>query len=266
MRHLLPVLMLPVAMSGCAAGYATDWFRDGAGIINPQLIRYGYDVEQSRCIAQKLGESVARVELRRFQERAADVQATESVVFTPANLRIVAGDAVAPKLDAAVAACNATLGAARVADAAPAELPEPVAVPIPAEGTVTSGGVPVDTTPITTPSATGTAATTGRTTWLNLGAADSGQSIAIDAMSIEQAGAARTAWFRMTDPETNAATNNLYRLRIDCAARTVQPLALRQVDELGTQISLREYTPAEATPEAAEAGTVLEIAFLSMCT
>jgi hypothetical protein len=137
---------------------------------------------------------------------------------------------------------------------------------------LTSGGVPVDMTPIGAAPATGAAGTAGaattgvRTTWLNLGAAESGQSIAIDAMSIEQVAAARTAWFRMTDPERGGPTNNHYRLRIDCAARTVQPLALRQVDETGAQVSLREYTPAEATAGAAEAGTVLEIAFLSLCT
>ena len=81
-----------------------------------------------------------------------------------------------------------------------------------------------------------------------------------------QVGPARTAWFRMTDPETGSRTNNLYRLRIDCQAHTVQPLALRQLDEAGNQISMREYSPAEAVPGAAEAGTVLEIAYISLCT
>jgi hypothetical protein len=136
---------------------------------------------------------------------------------------------------------------------------------------VTSGGIPVDTTPITvTPGATGSAAATaaapGTTTWLNLGAADSGQSIAIDAMSIQQEGATRTAWFRMTDPNSGGPSGNSYRLRVNCEAKTVQPLALRQTDPAGTQVSVREYTPAEAAAGAAESGTVLEIAYLSLCT
>jgi hypothetical protein len=70
----------------------------------------------------------------------------------------------------------------------------------------------------------------------------------------------------MTDPESGAATGNNYRLRIDCQAKTVQPLALRQTDAAGAQISLREYTPEEAKAGPAESGTVLEIAFLSLCT
>lgn len=275
MRHLLPVLLLSAGLGACKTGYASDWFRDGSSIINPQLIRYGYDVEQSRCIGQKLGETMSRQELRQFQLRAAAIRPPAGVTLAPFNLRAVAGSRVAGQLDSAVVGCNATLAAApAVSGAAPTATADP-SLPPPAAGTVptsggplTSGGIPVDMTPVGTPPASGTPGTAAqaRTTWLNLGAAASGQSIAIDASSIEQLGTANTAWFRMTDPETGNRTNNLYRLRIDCQARTVQPLALRQLDETGAQISMREYTPAESTPGAAEAGTVLEIAFLSLCT
>jgi hypothetical protein len=120
-----------------------------------------------------------------------------------------------------------------------------------------SGGVPVDMMPQGTRIAA---------TWLNLGAAESGQSISIDAMSISQEGASRVAWFRMTDPENGTATNNHYRLRVNCDAKTIQPLALRQMDGAGAQTSLREYTPEEAKAGPAESGTVLEIAYLSLCT
>jgi hypothetical protein len=267
MRYLLPALLLPVALGACRTGYASDWFRDRPSIINPQLIRYGFDVEQSRCISQQLGTRLSRIDLRSFQERAAAVRPAATVVLSPVNLRAVAGTSVAPKLDEAILACNATAVTVAAGPAVPAGAGEPAGTTGAEPATTTSGGVPVDTTPIT-PGTSGTTGTTAglRTTWLNLGAADSGQSIAIDAMSIEQVGTARTAWFRMTDPETNASTNNLYRLRIDCEARTVQPLALRQVDATGAQVSLREYTPAEATPGPAESGTVREIAFLSLCT
>jgi hypothetical protein len=70
----------------------------------------------------------------------------------------------------------------------------------------------------------------------------------------------------MTDPASGAASGNQYRLRIDCEGKTVQPLALRQTNETGAQVSLREYTPEEAKAGPAESGTVLEIAFISMCT
>ncbi len=265
MRYLLPAMLMTTVLGGCATGYASDWFRERSSIINPQLLRYGLNVEQSRCVGQRLGTRLSRQELRHFQESAAAVRpAGGAAPLTLANLRAIASGTGNPEvrmeLDASVEACNVP---------AVAEL---AAAPVQSEagGTaaMTSGGVPVDTTPLTVPGTSGAnpGVVAASATWLNLGAAESGQSISIDAMSIQQEGASRTAWFRMTDPESGAATSNNYRLRIDCQARTVQPLALRQVDATGAQVSLREYTPAEATPGAAEAGTVLEIAYLSLCT
>lgn len=269
MRHFLPALLMPLSLGACATGYASDWFRDEANIIGPQLLRYGF-AEQRQCVAERLGGALSRQELRRLQERAALIRPNGEVALTPTNFRAIAGGGgdrrTAAALDAAITACNvADLPATTVASV---ETPQPTdsrpATPAASgQAPLTSGGIPVDMTPLTPPAATTPA---GGRTWLNLGAAESGQSIAIDAMSIEQAGAARTAWFRMTDPDTGSRTNNLYRLRIDCQARTVQPLALRQTDETGAQISAREYSPAEAVPGAAEAGTVLEIAYISLCT
>lgn len=263
MRYLLLAAIVPASLAGCATGHASDWFRDPPSIINPQLIRYGMDVQQSRCVSDKLGASLTRPQLRRLTDLAAGVEAPDgTATFTLATLRGVAngtGDpAVRLELDKAAEACGVTeLPAARMASS--------TAAADPSSGGRTSGGVPVDTTPVTV--APGAAAATGAaTTWLNLGSADSGQSIAVDAMSIRQEGVTRTAWFRMTDPDSGGPSNNSYRLRVDCQARTVQPLALRQTDAAGVQTSLREYTPAEATPGAAESGTVLEIAYLSLCT
>lgn len=255
--RLVFAVLVPLSAAGCATGYATDWFRDRPSIITPQLLRYGLDVEQSRCVGQKLGERLSRQQLRRFQESAAAVRpANTAGPLTLNHLRAVAGSRpnreVAPLLDTAVTECNVpapTLAAATAGAAVPAA---DGAAPV-----TMSGGVPVDMTPL--PARTSP-------TWLNLGSAESGQSIAIEAMSIEQEGAARTAWFRMSDPDSGAATNNAYRLRIDCQARTIQPLALRQTDAAGAETSLRQYTPAEAVAGPAEAGTVLEIAFLSLCT
>lgn len=270
----LALLLLPVSVTGCATGYATDWFRDRPSIINPQLIRYGMDVQQSRCVSQKLGARLSRQQLRRLTERAAAVRAPASgaAPFTLATLRGVAnatGDReIGLELANVAASCGVTETQAPVlATAAPpgGTAPTTPAVASPAGSTMTSGGIPVDMTPIA-PGAGAAGAVAGSTTWLNLGAADSGQSIAIDAMSIQQEGATRTAWFRMTDPENGGPSNNTYRLRVDCEARTVQPLALRQNDATGVQVSLREYTPAEAAPGPAESGTVLEIAYLSLCT
>ena len=252
---LLPVLIAPVLLAGCATGYASDWFRDEPGIIRPQLLRYGLDVAQSQCVSAALGGSLSKVEVRRLQEVAASVRPANESQLNIGNLQAIAGSAggeARSALDAAIGSCNVQLAAA-----------VPVTTAAPESATATapvtmSGNIPVDTTPASPPAATAT--------WLNLGSAESGQSIGIDARSIVQEGATRIAWFRMTDPDSGATTNNMYRLRIDCQARTIQPLALRQTDAAGAEISFRQYTPAEAVAGPAEAGTVLEIAFLSMCT
>lgn len=254
---LLTAMMLPMVMGGCATGYATDWFRDEPGIIRPQLLRYGLDVEQSQCVSASLGRSLSKVEVRRLQEVAASVRPANDAQLNIGNLRTIAGSAggaARTALDLAIGACNLQVAAAAPTLAAPSA---------PASGAGTapvtmSGNIPVDMNPLPVPAASAT--------WLNLGSAESGQSIGIDARSIEQEGTTRIAWFRMSDPDSGAATNNMYRLRIDCQSRTIQPLALRQTDAAGVETSFRQYTPAEAVPGPAEAGTVLEIAFLSMCT
>lgn len=254
MRKLILAMLLPATLSGCATGYATDWFRGSTTIMNPQLLRYGLNVEQSRCVGEKLGKRLNRSQLSLLQARAAAVRpaAGSAAALTLGNLRAVAGGIpnreVRLELDSSVAACNVpattALAAATPASAAPAG-PEMIR----------------DAPGAVTPRTSNVVAT-----WLNLGAADSGQSIAIDAGSIQQEGASRTAWFRMTDPESGAASGNQYRLRIDCDGKTVQPLALRQTDAAGAQVSMRDYTPEEAKAGPAESGTVLEIAYLSLCT
>lgn len=288
-KPLLPALLL-AATAGCATGYAQDWFRQRSTIITPQLLRYGLDLPQSRCVAERLGRRISRQDMRRLQERAIRVQPSGPAPLTFANLRAVAtaagGRAVEGELTSSAEACHV-----RVETAATA----PVAAPVGAE-------IGVAEPPTTEANASGTASeeATGEAgaaerplgqgveamasamsspaypptisavpaAWLNLGAAASGQSIAIDAGSIQQQDDTRTAWFRMTDVTTGARTGNAYRLRIDCSARTVQPLAMRQVDDQGIVVQLREYQPGEpdTAPGPAESGTVLEIAFLSMCT
>lgn len=205
MRKFFPALLLPAFLGGCATGYASDWFRDSTSIINPQLLRYGLDVEQSRCVGDRLGKRLNRSQLSLFQARAAAVRpaAGSTAPLTLGNLRAVATGTGRPEvrmeLDASVAACNVpantALAAATPATAAPA--------------------ANVPTMIRDTPGAETPRTSAIRATWLNLGAADSGQSIAVDAGSILQDEASRTAWFRMTDPTSGAASSNHYRLRID---------------------------------------------------
>jgi hypothetical protein len=262
MRYLLLALILPASLGGCATGYATDWFRDRPSIINPQLLRFGMDVQQSRCVSERLGARLSRQQLRRLTDRAAAVRppATGVAPFTLATLVGVANGTGDREIGLELA--NVAAGCGVTERPAPVLASGAVGGNATTGGPATSGGVPVDMTPITA----GGVAAAGSTTWLNLGAADSGQSIAIDASSIQQEGVTRTAWFRMSDPERGGPSSNSYRLRINCEAKTVQPLAIRQAGEAGAAPSVRDYTPAEAVAGAAESGTVLEIAYLSLCT
>jgi len=254
-------MLLTASLGGCATGYATDWFKDRPAIINPQLLRYGMNVEQSRCVSDRLGRRLSRGQLHQLQEQAAaigrGVEATTR--YTVRDLRRVASSlrdrAVRLELDGVITACAVPDVPASMI----ASVPAPAGAG-PGTKPVMSGGVPVDMSSLPAAGATALAST-----WLNLGAAESGQSIAIDAMSIQQEGATRTAWFRMTDPDNGGPTSNNYRLRVNCQAKTVQPLALRSSDAAG-QTSLREYTQAEAAAGPAESGTVLEIAYISLCT
>jgi hypothetical protein len=102
--------------------------------------------------------------------------------------------------------------------------------------------------------------------WLNLGAAPSGQSIAVDGASLEQEENTRTAWFRMIDPQPAGTSLHAYRLRIDCGSRVIRPLAHRLYNADGAIVEERDYTVPEQLPSAVEGGTVTEIAFLSLCT
>src|SRR5687767_4232325 len=47
-------LALPALLAGCA-GNVADYVGPRAGIVSPQLIRYGLTLDQSRCVGEKLG-------------------------------------------------------------------------------------------------------------------------------------------------------------------------------------------------------------------
>lgn len=287
--YALPLLLL----GGCATGYVTDWFGDQPAIINPQLIRFGMDVTQARCVSQKLATELSVQRVRQLQQRAELVQQgfADPTRLTPGDFRVVGnqlGDQLVPRvIDVAFSACNVSdspVAPVALADAAPvagaeqagaagADAAEEREIPLPGPGLQLPPGAFIAPSAglagsgaAGAPGSVSTATGVVRATWLNLGAAGTGQAISIDASSIQQQGSTRTAWFRMTDPETGQLTPNHFRLRIDCEARTIAPLARRQVDPAGAVTDYREFTPETDPPQAVEAGTVLEIAFLSMCT
>lgn len=232
-------LFLLAFAAGCA-GNVADYIGPRAGIVTPQLIRFGLDLAESRCVGERIGGALSPLALRRLVRAASIVRrgALGGDRLVPQDLLLVAGTlrdgAVRGALAQAFQTCR--MDATRIA----------------------GGIVPVDVVPPmpAAPPAPPAAA------WLNLGAASSGQSIAIDASTLEQDTATRTAWFRLTDPGAGPGFDS-YLLKIDCRGRTINARARRRRDAAGAVTEQVDYPD---NPVPVENGTVMEIAWLAMCT
>jgi hypothetical protein len=244
---LRPALLIStVLLAGCA-GYAADYLRAERSIIAPQIARYGVPEEQRQCVTGKLTEGLSVWQLRQLERIARLVPASQfgGTALTPQNLLLVAGHVgdrrVQPQVQAALEECQVALAPA-AAEEAPAEAP--------AEGA--AGEAPAPGAP--------------RPLWLNLGAALSGQSIAVNAASIVEEGTARQAWFRLTNPGETTASPNTYLLRVDCASRTLNSMAFRRHGPDGEVAEERDFRPDGEGVTPVAGGTVMEIAFLALCT
>jgi hypothetical protein len=103
--------------------------------------------------------------------------------------------------------------------------------------------------------------------WVDLGAAPTGQKIQVDAASIEEDGYYRQAWFRLSDDVPGAVPTPLsYLLRIDCAWRTINQMALRRHGAAGAVTDQNDYGALGEGPVRIEAETVMETAYLGLCT
>lgn len=234
--RLLPLVALAASLAGCA-GHVADYVGPREGIVAPQLARYGLNLRQTQCVANQLTQSLNPRQLRNL------TRATNAVTrgnYDPDRLtvrdliRVASGmsdSAIGLAVVRATASCDASPDqiAAREIERLMAAMPP---------------------------------AQPRRPAWLSLGAAPSGQSIAVDGSTLEQEGMTRTAWFRLIDPPPTPANQNTYRLRIDCQARTINSLARRRQEEDGRVSEFREYPD---NPLPIEGGTVMEIAFLSLC-
>ena len=55
MKYLAPLpLLILAALAGCA-GHVADYVGSRSSIVSPQLIRYGFDLAQARCVGERLG-------------------------------------------------------------------------------------------------------------------------------------------------------------------------------------------------------------------
>lgn len=234
--RLLPPLLSLTLLAGCA-GNVADYVGPRTDIVAPQLVRYGLDAAQSQCVAAALAQGLTPLQLRRFTRLAATVR---EGYFEPGRLTVrdlmhVAGSMSDPQVRLELARATDSCGAS--AEPAP-----------PAQAADETPGGP-------RPPA-----------WLNLGAAPTGQSIAVDASTLEQNGSVRKAWFRLTNPNEAQPSSVSYLLNIDCAGRTIEALAHRRQDPAGLVTDYREYARDAEGPLPIEGGTVMEIAYLALCT
>lgn len=243
MRLKLLALLPFAALAGCA-GYASDYWSSKTGIIRPQLTRYGYDTTQSQCMAQRL-DALSVWQVRQL-ERAARLMPANRFgrsALAPVDLVEVAGvvqdQRVRPAIAAAIESCGVVSPEAAQA-ASVAATPEPAPAGAPAG----------------TPAAL----------WLNLGAAASGQTIAINAASLSEQGSTRKAWFRLTNPGQSGPSAGSYLLQVDCGTRTINAMATRRHGPDGAVLEERDFGPGGEGAAAVAGGTVMEIAYLALCT
>ena len=243
--RLLPLAALPLVLLAGCVGQLRDFVGPVSNTTSPQLLRFGLDLPQARCVGNKLGDDLRPRQLRMFARAMGGVHQGwfEPGRLTLRDLSYLAAHssdaAFGPALEHAIAVCNVAPPAAEPVATilGPGQLPPP------------SGAPPVAEAP-------------RAPTWLNLGAASSGQSIAINAATIDQAGNRRSAWFRLTDPG-QPASHDTFLLEIDCAHRTINAKARERRDAAG---ALAQHVDYPDNPLTVEGGTVMEIAWLSLCT
>ena len=260
MRGLM-VLPLVGLLGGCA-GYAADYVKSKSGIVEPQLARFGLDAAQTRCVGGKLDEGLTTWQARQLADTAA--RARGSGALTVRELlyvsRLVPDDKVATELARAVEGCGVV---ARAAASAPAPTAPIENSPAPAAPTETAA-TPAPATPGAAPPTPGATAPKG-SVWVNLGTAQTGQSISIDASSVQEEPPYRKAWFRLTNPGETGPGALAYLLRMDCAGKTITPMGGRKYDPQGGVAEQKDYGAEWEGALPVESGTVMEIAFRSLC-
>lgn len=232
----LALAAAPLLLAGCA-GHVADYVGPREGIVAPQIERFGLNLRQTQCVSNQLTQALTPRQLRFLNRQLREVRRG---YYDPDRLTVrdliraasgMADNGVGLAMVRATARCDASPDAIAASEVARFMAAMPPAPP-------------------------------RRPAWLSLGAAPSGQAIAIDGATLEQQGTTRTAWFRLIDPPPEPASPNTYRLRIDCAARTINSLARRRQEADGRVSEFREYPD---NPLPIEGGTVMEIAFLSLC-
>jgi hypothetical protein len=236
----LPVTVLVYGLLAGCAGNVADYVGPRTDIVSPQLARYGFAPDEMQCVSQRLATGLTPLQLRQLVRFAGAVSQGyyDPARLTPRDLAHVASTMEDPQirleLDRATQGCGAGI--------VTVEAPPPTSAPA------------------------GPNAAPRPPAWLNLGAAPTGQSIAVDAATLVQEGNVRRAWVRLTNPDETAPTDVSYLLVMDCAGRTLEALAHRRQDAAGAVTEHHEYARDAEGPVPIEGGTVMEIAYLALCT
>jgi hypothetical protein len=248
-----------------------DYVKPKSAIVGSEFARYGLDAAQSACLIERVGQTLNPWQLRQLQKAASGVTRGYS---DPNRLQMsdllwvsrhVGDPKVALELGVAANACG--LGAANIASARIPATAAPVGTGIAAPAATNAPVVTLPAAPSGPTAAAPPVVTTPASAWINLGAASTGQAIAVDAGSVDRSNAPQPqAWFRVTNPGQTGPSNAAYLLRVDCAARTINPMAIRKYNTAGAVTEQREYGLNGEGALAVEAGTVMEVAYRAMCT
>lgn len=243
MRRSGPALLPLLLLAGCA-GYAADYWKPKDSLIAAQLPRYGISAEDSRCVGERLTKNLSVWQLRQLADIAGRLVPRGGGALTPRDLAYVAGLVQDPKVGPEV---RATFEACNVGQAA-----APAGTGAADPSTAQPGLVPGATAP-------------QPLRWIDLGAAETGQRIAVDISTVVMTPERREGWFRLSNPGDTAPSLDAYRLRVDCAGRTITPTAARKYDSDGKIAQQEDYTANWQQPLPIEAGTVMEIAWKRLC-
>ena len=242
--------LLPLCLLAGCAGYAADYWKPKNNLIAPQLPRYGITAAQSSCVGERLTKNLSVWQLRQLADLAGRLTPKAGNPLGPRDLAYVSGLVQDPKVGPEVKATLDSCGATSAAMASVAPVPGPV-----------PGAAPQGANPGLVPGA----APPRALRWVDLGAAGTGQRIAIDITSVVMTADKREGWFRLSNPGEAAPSLDAYRLRVDCTGRTITPTAARKYDSDGKVAQHEDYTAAWQQPLAIEAGTVMEIAWKRLC-
>jgi hypothetical protein len=266
--RLLLFALVPLSILGGCRGYLADHVRPETGIIAPELTRYGLGAGQSQCISERLAKDLSVWQLRQLVNVTSLIK--DASRLNPGELLWVSGHVKDPKVAPAVkqaaegcalnvAAATAAAGAATAT--ATVEADAPAAATIPSENSTAADAPPATASTTAPPAATAPASSR----WLNLGAGIDKRAISIDASTLQGEMPVRSAWFRIIAPGATATVNS-YLLQIDCTAKTVNPLASRKHDAKGAVTEEVQHGANGAGANPIQGGSVIEIAYLSLCT